>query len=103
VLVGLTWIALCLVKYFEEDVPNLEGAIRDVRYEETADEWSDNWPTRCPREAATQATERDDGTVEHRFDYTNANSKEPFSLLLGTRHHEGRTRISKFHLKFGSA
>ncbi len=80
----------------------MEGAIRDVRFENADNGWSADCPARCPREAATQVTERDDGTVEHRFDYTNSHSKEPFSLLLGTRHHDGRTLISKFYLTFDS-
>jgi hypothetical protein len=81
---------------------SLEGAIRDVRYQNTVNEWSDDWPARCPREAATLVIERDDGTVYYSFNYANAHSKEPFSLLLGTRRHEGLTQITKFHLKFGS-
>ncbi len=52
--------------------------------------------------AASQIIEREDGTGEHRFDYANAHSKEPFSLLLGIRSLKGRTQIAKFHLKFGS-
>ncbi len=92
-------------KYFEEDVRSLEGAIQDVRYESPFGFYHNGWPARCPTEAATQVTERDDGTVDYRFDYTNAHSKEPFSLLLlllGTRRYEGYTCIGKFHLKFGS-
>jgi hypothetical protein len=65
--------------------------------------WEDvNWPARCPREAAAQVTERDDGTVDYRFDYTNAHSGELFSLLLGVHRHEGCPLIYKYHLKFGS-
>jgi hypothetical protein len=90
-----------LLQHFEEDVHSLEEAIRDVRCKYI---WEDvNWPARCPREAATQVTERDDGTVDYRFDYINVHSKEPFSLLLEIHRHEGRTPIHKFHFKFGSA
>ncbi len=81
----------------------MEGAIRDVWCVNTVNEWSDDWPARCPREAATQVMIRRDGTVDYRFNYTNAHSKELFSLVLGTRHHEGRTQITKFRLKFSSA
>ncbi len=91
-----------IVQYFEGDVHSLEEAIRDVRYQNS--EWR-GWPERCPREAATQVTDRDDGTVCYRFDYINAHSGEPFSLLLGTRSHnecEG-LQIVKFRLTFGSA
>ncbi len=63
-------------KYFEEDVRSLEGAIQDVRYESPFGFYHNGWPARCPTEAATQVTERDDGMVDYRFDYTNAHSKE---------------------------
>ncbi len=82
---------------------SLEEAIRDVRYEEHANGWSNDWPARCPREAAAQVMRNGDGTVDYRFDYTNAHSKEPFSLLLlGTRRIKGYTWIGNFRLKFGS-
>ncbi len=90
-----------------EDVPSLEGAIRDVRCVNPynyADIWT-NWPARCPREAATQVTERDDGSVDYHFNYSNAHSGEVFSVLLVLVAHsdEGRTKIHRFELKFGSA
>ncbi len=73
-----------------------------MRCKKTVDELSDNWPARCPREAATQVTERDDGTVVHRFDYTNAHSGEAFSLVLETRSEERGMLIRRFKLAFGS-
>ncbi len=82
---------------------SLEGAIRDVRYE--TEMRRDDWPARCPRDAATQVTPKGDGMVDYRFDFTNAHSEEPFSLLLKTRRYDEceRVLIVKFHLTFGSA
>ncbi len=86
----------------------MERAIRDVRFVNPyveynyADIWTD-WPARCPSGAATHVTEKGDGTVEYRFDYTNAHSGEAFSVLLVAHSDEGRTKIHRFELKFGSA
>jgi hypothetical protein len=57
--------------------------------------WSTNWPIRFPpRKTATQVTKRGDGTVDYLFNYANAHTGEPFSLLLGISHYDDRMMLT---------